>query len=184
MKSYEILRLACDFTQNPLREKLNSTDISSLTTAESKVADSYLNCLNLVIGEICEQYSPVTTEEILEVNNLKLTFDQFSKKPLNIFSVKNTKGRKIRYKIFDKYILVFADKAKIIYSYSPEAATLVSDIDLMIPARIIAYGVAREYFLLQGQGADADIYENRFKESLKLFISKKTAVRLPRRRWL
>ena len=53
-----------------------------------------------------------------------------------------------------------------------------------LSARIYAYGVASEFLLVSGVSSDAEIWEERFKESLFMLSRKHGEHLLPKRRWL
>ena len=52
-----------------------------------------------------------------------------------------------------------------------------------LSARIFAYGIASEYFLSDGLSEDAEIWEERFKESLFVLSRKRSETKLPKRKW-
>ena len=52
-----------------------------------------------------------------------------------------------------------------------------------LSARVLAYGTASEYLLVEGLSEDAEIWEDRFKRSLFMLSRKKGEHIMPRRRW-
>lgn len=189
MKGYEIIRIACQFSENDeIAEKLTEANLSTLdeilSAKERKRLDIYLDCLNFVQDEIACEYKPLIHEEEFKIQNFKLNISALSKPLQEVISICDLKGREVKFKIFPTYILVFANEARVRYSYKPNKATIDGDIEINLSERIYAYGVAREYYLRQGLTDEAYIYENRFKDSLKIVLRKKTKTILSRRRWL
>ena len=186
MKAIEIIKLACDFTGNDeLAVKLDQEG-SVLSNNEKKVVSTLLKCFNLVQNEVACQYIPLVAFQDVMTNDFKVDYSNFDKKPIAIISAKDKFGRNLRFKAFPEYMVVFSGKAKVKYHYMPqEISSIDSDIEEpLLPMRIYAYGVAREYFLLQNLSDDADIWEVRFKDSLSVFARKKQDVKMPCRRWL
>lgn len=185
MNTIDIIKIACDFTGNEeISVKLDER--SSLTESEQKVVDALVKCLNLVQNEVATEYIPLEAIEEVKAVDLKVPYSAFSKKPIAVIFAKDSFGRNLRFRTFSDYLMVYAPRAKVKYHYMPDEITSVEGelAQPLLPMRIYAYGVAREYFLLQTLGDDADIWEVRFKDSLSIFARKKQEVRLPCRRWL
>jgi len=186
MKAIDIIKVACDFTENQeLALKLDEEDYQ-LTSSESKTLNLLLKCLNLIQNEVACEYIPLQKVEEVKAVDFKVKYDQFSKKPISIIWAKDKLWRNIRFKAFADYLMLFGSFAKIKYNYLPQEITsLDSEIEeLLLPIRIYAYGMAREYFLMQNLSEDADIWEVRFKDSLCVLARKKQDVKMPCRRWL
>lgn len=186
MNALDIIKLACDFTGNDdLALKLDDSQ-AVLTSSESKKVNTFLKCLNLVQNEVACEYIPLEKIEDVVASDFKVDYSKLSKKPIAIVWAKDKLGRNIRFKAFSDYMMIFSSRAKIKYYYMPqEINSLENDItEVLLPMRIYAYGVAREYFLLQNLSDDADVWEVRFKDSLSVFARKKKDVKMPCRRWL
>lgn len=179
----DVIRLACDFTENETLATKIKGEVE-LSTEEAKVVEQLEKCFNLVNNEIASEFVPIKKIEQVEVSNGKIMFSSFSKKPFKILYVKNSLGRKIRFKVFENYIMALCKKAIVCYSTLPEDLTIDDEFDTFLPERIYAYGVAREYYFLQTKFDDADIWEERFKNSLEILCRKSYCHKLPRRRWL
>ena len=179
----DIIKLACDFTDNEaLAKKIDNNE--DFTAEDQEMINKFLQCFNLINNEVASEFVPIKKVEQIEVVNGKISFTQFSNKPFKILYVKNSLGKKIRYKVFDDYIFAFCKKAIVCYSVLPEKLTIDDDFESFLPERIYAYGVAREFCFLKTKFDDADIWEDRFKNSLELLCRKSSCSRLPRRRWL
>ena len=99
---------------------------------------------------------------------------------------KGSFGKSVRYKLYPNYIEVFGRAKSITYSFLPSDFALSDEFEFYngLSARIYAYGVASEYLLCDGLSEDAEIWEERFKESLFVLSRKKSETRLPKRRWI
>lgn len=182
----EILKLVCEFVgEREILQKLSEQN-PSYTTRESEKLETMVRCFNLVNQEIASEYLPFLFEEEIDINNSILNFSSLSKSVVAVYQLKDKFGFPVRFKNFPNYIEVCGDGKKIIYSYLPDDVTLSSDFDLKngLSARVYAYGVASEYLLIVGMSEDAEIWEERYKESLFILSKKNGEHRLPRRRWL
>ena len=179
----DIIVLACDFTEN---EELGKAieENESLSDKESKEVEKFVKCFNLVSNEVASEFVPIKKVEQFEVDNGKILFSNFSATPYKILYVKNSLGRKVRFKVFEDHIFALCKKAIVAYSTLPSPLSLDGSFDSFLPERIYAYGVAREFYFLQSLFDDADIWEARFKDALQSYCRKKSGVVMPKRRWL
>ncbi len=185
MKAKDIIFLACDFTGNQdIIEKLQKG--TELSTSENNIVKTLLKCLDLIQNQVASEYIPL--EKIQEVypKDFKVEYNVFNKKPIAIVWAKDKFGRNLRFKSFNDYLMIFSSFARVKYYYLPQEITSVEDeiAEELLPTRIYAYGVAREYFLLQNLSVECDIWEVRFKDSLSSFARKKRDIKIPCRRWL
>ena len=178
----DIIKLACDFIgQQSLKSAIES---GTLTEDEQLIFDSLLNCFNLVYDEVACEYFPICKYETVKCEDFKVNFSSLSYKPLQIISVKDGSGRAIKFKVFEDYFIAIANTVTVLYSIKPSKLDADEEFESILPQRVYAYAIAREYFFLQALFDDADIWETRFKNSLQIFHNKKKEIRIPRRRWL
>lgn len=182
MQVKDIIKLACSFTDN--EDLVSAIDGNSLTSAQSLIVDHLVNCFNLVNNEIATEYIPYLKTETFQTSSFKVYFSSFTGNVNEIISVKDNKGRNVKYKIFSDYIVALASEIEVVYSIKPQALSLSSSFTSLIPERVFAYGVAREYYFLQTLFDDANVWENRFKDSLQVLARKKSEIVLPGRRWI
>lgn len=179
----DIIKLSCDFIeQQALAQKLEQG--STLESCEQEITDRLVKCFNLVNNEVASEFVPIKKIEQFDVANGKILLSQFSAKPYKILYVKNGLGRKMRFKQFDDHIFVLCKKAIVCYSILPPVLSITDQVDSFLPERIFAYGVAREFLFMQSRFDDADIFEERFKNSLELICRLSPHGKMPRRRWL
>lgn len=181
----DIIKIVCEFVgENEIRAKLEAD--TTLSEREQEKVDCMVRCFNLVNQEIASDYLPFLTEESVDVSNSIINFSTLSKSVVNIYQVKNGFGMPIRFKNYPNYIEVCGNAKKVIYSYLPDELKLGDNIARLngLTERIYAYGVASEFLLIDGLGADAEIWEERFKTSLFVLSRRKGEHRLPRRSWM
>lgn len=178
MKVKNIISLACSFTDNE-----DLADMILAETSDPRI-DEMVKLFNLVRNEVATEYMPMCAKEKIEVKDFKVSFSQFAKKPLEIKAVKNKRGRNVKFKVFPDYLFVQASECEITYSFQPEALNFEDEMEECLPERVYAYGLAREYLLKEGMMEDAQIFEVRFKNSLKILLRKKSEVVMPGRRWV
>lgn len=182
----DILKLVCGFVgEREILEKLE-TENSTFTAREEKKINSMVKCYNLVMQEIASDYLPFLIKEEIEVEDSILNFSDLSKFVVNIYEIKNRFGMNLRFKLFPNYVEISGKAKSIVYSYLPEEKTLDEDVELFygLSARVVAYGVASEFLLIEGISEDAEIWEERFKESLFILSRKRGEHILPKRNWI
>ena len=187
MKVKEIIAYACGFIgEKEIEEKLESTSTVTFTDKEQEKVDALLRCFNLVNEEIASDYLPYLITEEINVDNSILNYSSLSKTIINIYAIKGTFGRNVRYKPYPDYVEIFGKAKLITYSFLPEKCELNDEFSFYngLSARILAYGIASEYLLSDGLSEDAEIWEERFKESLFVLSRKRSETKLPKRKWL
>lgn len=183
MSVKDVISLACDFTENQeLGEALSNN--STLNDEQSLLCENLVKCLNLVNNEVASEYIPLIKCERVKPQEFKVLFSTLTSNVLQIISVRDTLGRKVKFKAYDNYLMAFASEVDIIYQAQPEQLSLDSDFNSNLPDRVYAYGVAREYYFQQTLFDEADVWEDRFKNSLQVLSRKRSEIKVPERRWL
>ncbi len=180
----DILKLVCEFVGE--KEILNKLSSDSFTEREQEKLDTMVRCFNLVNEEIASDYLPFLTTEEISVKNSIINFSQLKQKVVHVYEVKNRFGFNLKFKLFPEFVEVQGCAKSITYSFLPATLTLNDEVAFMcgLSARVYAYGVASEYLLVDGLGEEADIWEERFKQSLFMLSRKHGEHIMPKRRWL
>lgn len=179
----DIILKACDFIGNEELSQIITSD-GEMTSEQTRELETLVKCFNLVYNEVICEYKPIVKIEKIKVENKKVSFDDFQNKVVNILAVKDNFGEKVAFKVFESYILVDADEVEVWFATTAKDYTINDEIDSTIPERVFAYGIAREYYFIQTLYEDAEIWEERFKNSLQVLDRKKSSTILPRRRWI
>ena len=174
----EIIITSCKMMQEDLlAQKIN--DETELNEEELVLKNELVKCFNFIQNEIATEYIPlVKTEEITAVEG-GLLLSSLSERIAYVISLKNSYGENVKYKIVGNK-LIFDGTATLNYCYCPKKVELSSESKLLLPERVLAYGVLREYYLLQGFASEASVFEKKFKNSLLNFSRRKSEVVMPK----
>ncbi len=180
----DILTLVCEFVgEREISKKIAAGGV--LTTSEQEKVDCLTRCFNLVNQEIASDYLPFLTKESVDCESI-LNFSDLKKQVVHVYEIKNRFGMNLKFRLFPNFAEINGHARSVTYSFLPDELTLESTVDAPcnLSARIYAYGVASEYLLIDGLSEDAEIWENRFKESLFMLSRKHGEHVLPKRRWI
>lgn len=182
MNVYEVLAQTAFLLGN----KALCDDIENSTaTAQEEIA-TLLRCYNLVENEIALDYLPLTVEERVSSSDGKCFYTAFSKTPISILSVTDDRGNKLPYEIFPEYLTTSAGDVYVTYTYAPESKNANSPCSYSgrVSKRLLAYGVATEYCLINGLYEEAVMWDKKYKDAL-LCISSANKPKIVRaRRWV
>lgn len=181
----DIIKLVCEFVgERELLAKLKSEQ-TQLTSREQEKLDIMVDCFNLVNQEIASDYLPFLTKEVIDIDNSILNFSELKKVVVNIYEIKNRFGINLKFKSFPSYVEIKGHAKQIVYSFLPADLVFEDEVEVFngLSARVYAYGVASEFLLIDGLSEDAEIWEERFKESLFMLSRKRGEHRLLERSW-
>lgn len=143
-------------------------------------------CFNFIYQEIASNYLPLLKEEEIEFSNEKFELASLTQTILEIYKLTSLNGNHLVYELLPSYIKAFVKNAKIVYSYVPEELGLEDEVNLfsgrLIP-QVLAYGVLREYSLINEDFSTADIYEKKFKDGVFKAMTQKSSIRIKPRKW-
>ena len=177
----EIIMLACEMIEeDKVAEKLENGEV--LSEDEELMKNALLKCFNFIQNEIATEFVPLVQIERIKANNHAFEIANLKKRLAYVISFKDDAGKNIQHKIVGDKI-VFDGEGKIEYCYCPKKKGIADVCEIPLPERVIACGILREYYLLQGLANEATIFETKFKNSLANFASKKTSTFLPKPLW-
>lgn len=190
----DIVELASVYLQ--LEDVLSTSDFSSSLNASvnpqvtadeitTRNINLLIRCTSLVLSEIATDFIKLKKQETLPVVNSQISYNAFSENVLDVLKVKTLGEMPLKFKKHPEAVMVNHDGNVLVeYRYLPASYKALSDeivgFDL-VPARIIAYGVASEYSFISGMNSEASIWDERFKNAM-LSLSKKSG-NIPPRRW-
>lgn len=146
-----------------------------------------LKCLNLVYQDLTRDYLPLETMEEITFTDGKFEYKNLSLVVRDIIKIEDKYGFGHSFKCFPTFVQADVTKAKITYTYEPEDLVLFDEINAFagkLSERILAYGVAMEYFFLSSLSDEAAVWENRYISSLENALRKKSNIIMPKRRWI
>ncbi|MDD2226955.1 MAG: hypothetical protein PHH71_00005 [Clostridia bacterium] len=157
-----------------------------LTNEQEKELGYLEKCFNLVYKEVSADYLPLMYEETITFKNGEFALNQLDNSILDIYKLYDNSYGDISYRLFPNYIKADATVANIIYSFLPENLELDDEVIFfggkLLP-QVLAYGIAREYCLINGELTEADIWEKRFKDGIQTEMRKKSQIQIKPRRW-
>jgi len=189
MKVFEVIKSACYFTDNtPLADKLDAINslnasLSGFEDDEKLLIKEFMRYYNLIQDELA-YYSFNKVECESQTFHGRIELITLNPRPLKILSIRDDSGRKARYKKYKDYILVNAKKVTVEYLPITGFTDFNTVLDERISGRILSYGLAREYYLAKGLYEDAEIWENRFKDGIKIMLRREPCATIAKRRWL
>ena len=174
----EIIITSCKMLQEDLlAQKIN--DEMELNEEEQLLKNELIKCFNFVQNEVATEYIPLVKVEEIASCEGGVLLSSLTERIAYVISLKNAGGENVKYKIVGNKI-VFEGKAFLRYCYCPKKVEISSECKILLPERVLAYGVLREYYLLQGFASEASVFEKKFKNSLLNFSRKKSEVVMPK----
>ena len=145
-----------------------------------------LRCYNIVENEIALDYLPLTAEESFIAENGTIPYTAFSRFPVSVSAVTDEYGNALPYYVFPEYLKVRTGKAVVAYSYAPAVKSLSDECEYRtgVSARLIAYGVACEYCLVDGRYEEAVTWDKKYKDALLCAASAVRPRVVRSRRWV
>ena len=169
---------------------IDAVNIDETPENKPEVLDFLISLVNLTMRQITRDYMPLYKEEILcSDENCQINYSDFSTAPVQIKSVSYLDGISSTFRCFPSYIKVGYQNKKYLvkYSYTPSSVSdLDSEIEMPFGLKIetICFGVCYEYCISNELYSEADIWEERFKNSLLNDINGKRAKSVPIRGWV
>ncbi len=139
----------------------------------------WLKCYNLVEQELATDYFPILeVEKFFHVKD-KIYYKDFSKKPYMLKGIQDFHGDSVNFRLAPEYINLIKNYDGgtffVKYYYIPDTKELYSTCTYGAEyISILKYGVAAEYCLANGDFEQAKIYNDKYKERIKLKGPKKT----------
>ena len=184
----EIINIACSLLgKTEVVEYLSGEEFSDTDKARLLKETAFMNdCVNLTINEVATEYIPVVCTEYVNNYGGMIYYSTLASKVLKVLATYDNGGNKISFSKFTEGVKTSSTVNKIEYSYIPPSYTIAETIafdESTVPARVIAYGVASQVCVTEGRFDEAEIWHNRFVESIKNLSEPKRA-RIKGRCWV
>lgn len=161
-----------------------------LSKEEKLELDSLIRCFNFVENEVALDYCALKKEEVVEVTENKIFYTEFSSAPFNIRKV-ICGGDLARFSAYPAYILLsdgWQGSALVVYDYIPSTKTSLNEEsefgDRGISARLLAYGVAAQYCIVNGETGHAATWDKKFRDALRAKNMLRRTLSVRSRRWV
>ena len=148
---------------------LTDEGIPDNASQAEKDTDILVRCVNIVLGEIANEYVPLKKTAEIESDDGLIRYEDFGDVVLDILAAEDEHGNNLKYSLYPDYFKVRPGKVKVEYTYLPERKKLDDEVDYKsgrVTGRIIAYGVAGEYCLINGDYEEAYMWDKRYKDGL------------------
>lgn len=169
------------------RAELVSALSGNWVDAEAReVINTLIYCFNAVEDELARKYIPLIAREELTSADGRFYFSSFAHNPVRIRKVKS-EGKAVKYEVLPEYLSVKAKRIEVEYEYSPSGKTIdgKSDYGAEVGESLIAFGIASEYSLINGEAEAADEWEKRYRKQLDgVQRTLPVCASLPPRRWV
>ena len=145
-----------------------------ISEEEKLECDALLRCYNFTENEVALDYCPIRREERVEITENKIYYTEFSQAPVNIRKVV-CGGYLARFVTYSAYILMSDDRqgsALVVYDCIPCTKNAFDEQSEFseesgVSARLLAYGVAAQYCLVNGENGRAALWDKKFRDALR-----------------
>ena len=167
MKISEAVQAAAVFLQldelSAALEKENGTD--ELSEENAAELDLLVRCCNLVLGELAESEFVLRAQTEVNAENGRIERAALDERLNDILSV-TAHGRRLPVReYFDCITVPYSGKCTVTYTFAPAKVGIGDDSPYAgnkPSARLIAYGIAREYCQISGMTDEAAVWDGRF----------------------
>lgn len=177
---------ALNMLQN--NDLINALKVGDELTADQKEElDLMVMCVNLVNNIIATEYIKLKEKVSFHSTGNKLLYSDISNKNiLDIVSITDEYGNKLKFQTEYDGIITKQGKLVITYVFIPDELTLEDEIDFKthLTERVFAYGVLAEYFFIKGVFDDASVWDIRFKQALQTIRRSLKEIKVLKREWL
>ena len=158
----------------------------TLSEEDARELTLLVRCCNLVIGELATAVFPLKKTKAVTCKDGKIAYTAIDENVLDVYTVEQDGARVPFDAFFDCIMVPVRGTCTVTYSVAPIAAKL----DGQSPfagnkpsARLIAYGIAREYCLICGRTEEATTWDGRFLAAVEEESRKKGELRVRPRAW-
>lgn len=189
----------CEINQMPVENMLGLISQTAVEGEEDYIAPPptlneqsvknmilILDCINMIASEVEREYAPVYFKENITVENGLFDIDNLSHKLIKIKKILKS-GFKVSFEIINGKLSLPSGSYEITYSYSGMEAGFEDEVfghDGKLSLNTFCYGVCSQYSLIKGNRSEAEVWEEKFKNSLQNCFRGLGEIRMPKRRWL
>ena len=188
MKLKEVIKSACESIG--LDDVLSHIDDLEISSAIQSKIDGLIAHFNRVQEEIASEFIDVVANESIVADG-EISFSNLDNQILDVIYIRNNDGKKVNFICYPDKVTFDGTSKEILYTFVPdELDQITDDIVFLVPKRVYGYGIAREYFIKEGLSDKAQIFEEKFKNSINLLLQKDKKIALtfaksiPERKWM
>lgn len=184
MKVKETIVLAAEFLGEEYARKVRAY-LEEDDMSEEPIFAEMLDIYNQVQEELASEYIPLRTQEEIETETGAVNYSVFSNRILQIVRVTDEWGMSVRYDLYDEYFKTRVGRLKVTYTYLPRAKGYDDEVgyDMYVTRHLFAYGIAARYCLKKGLYDEAEVWDRKYKASIRAAYKKAPCKKLPQREW-
>ena len=165
-----------------------NVEANTATEEDLRLKKAFVTYLNAVLDELARGYFPLDTEERMQAEDGIYPFADFLKAPSKINRVLRGETP-IEWHIYPNYLQADAKEITVYYEYLPQQLNETDEFFypvFAVSARLVEYGMAAEYFLVNGDGAGYAAWEDKYRSEIEMLLSRSASIsgRIPPRRWI
>lgn len=165
----------------------DSLESSNPTDEAVRIKRAMVTYLNAVLDELARGYFPPNAVEILWSGSGYYYYEDFEEVPIKIKRVTDGKNP-VNWHAYGEYLKADSNKITVYYEYLPYNLNENSQFYypvIEVSARLVEYGMAAEYFLVAGDGAAYNVWENKYRAEIEMLLSRgSSGGTIPPRRWI
>lgn len=153
---------------------------------ETEIVKTFLFCYNAVEDELSKNGFPLVEEEQFTSVSGRVSFSSFRAPVVRILGVQSD-GRETAYTVSSLYLKAEATRFTVKYEHPPAKKSLTDDCEYgeEIGERVLAYGTAAEYCLINGEIKFAEYWESRYGAEIAALRRREASGAVIRdRRWV
>ena len=182
----EVLALAAEhLARADLQKQLG--ELSENAAMKGELA-SLLRAYNLVENELAVDHLPLKAEETLSAEEHLIPWSAFSFAPAGVRAVSvsgsETCFEPRREGLFLPSVRRGAAVVRYCYSPAPKSVGDESEFGGRVSARLLSFGVAREFCLSRGMFEEAKLWDGRYQDAVRAAALPRRALAMQARRWV
>lgn len=137
---------------------------SQASQLTKETVDKMVLLLNTVVSELCATFVPIITTEEIKAEK-ELYYSKLSNKVIDIVGVYDHNGNKVDFEVSFDHAKIAAPCCKVEYKMMPNDYTIDSEMHYQekdISSSALAYGLAAEFALTEGDYDLACVYRERY----------------------
>jgi len=168
----------------------SESEVGGLNDSDKLEFDNLIRCAHQVLKEIAAEYVPLVTNQSFNLTNNEIDFKDFCKPILEVIRV-SFNGKRIPFVSFHDRIelgIKGGGNFTVEYAYDIDFNhDLNAELDYKskkVSVRLLGFGIAAEYCLINGMNDEAILWDRRYKDALGAAVSQRKEKKVKVRRWL
>lgn len=152
-----------------------------------QVIDFVKIATNTILNEISNLYLPLKAKQTITTEDGKISLATFSKNIKEVLKITDKNGNILDFEIYPNYIATKPGEVEVLYTYKHQSdlnfGNITEDFGGRLTETAIAFGVVREFYNINGQYEDAEMWNRKFMEEIEKAMTTRKERKLKCRRW-